>query len=462
MAKLVILRIPGTHSDWRTKNPIPNLGVGFLAKIAREENYDAAVLEGHMWLDSGYLPSDLDYRQRISFFMKEVDKESPDILGISVLSGDLAIGIEFAKEFKKKHPDIPIVMGGVGTNGVAQIIARYAGNSIDMIVRGEGEYTFREVLKEFKKEKDFSYIKGVSYNKKGKWKHNPLRELIEDLDTLPLVSLEDYRHLPPNIITLLPVERGCPSNCRFCFATKTWGSGRYFSLERIKKQGELLLKFQKRAQLLLLSDSNIFASEKKGEEILNFISQHLPEALGSVNVRVDQITPSVIELFSRFPHISPLMGIESLTPSLLTFLGKTDNPKKYLEKVNEVIPQIQKMGIQYCLSLIYHIPGETREDLKKINDFLLEQNPEKCVLIYLSRLWLEGNTALWQSYEKGEADIYPCYRPFASSLGEQYNDPIFEPSAYLFRNPGIPDLEYMQFAKKLRDHFENTPCHYLG
>jgi len=291
MPKLVIVRIPGTHTDWRRSNPIPNLGVGFLAAIAKEVGYDVTVLEGHMWLDMGYLPEELDYNGRLQFFLKEVELEAPDVLGISVLSGDLALGIEFAKLYRSEHPRTFIVMGGVGVNGVAKIIARYAGSSLDVIVKGEGEYTLKEILRELKRksEIDFSKISGLSFRKENVWIHNPLRGLIQDLDTIPLMNLEDYKYLPSKIITLLPVERGCPSSCRFCFATETWGNGRYFSTGRIKEQGEVLLKYQKKVKVLFLSDSNILAKEDVGEETLRFILTNFPEAVGSINVRVDQL-----------------------------------------------------------------------------------------------------------------------------------------------------------------------------
>jgi len=464
MPKFVILRIPGAHTDFRREMPIPNLGVGFLAAIAKEEGFSAAVLEGHMWLDMGYLPESLTYPERLGFFLREVEKESPDILGISVLSGDLALGIELAKIYKSKHPETFIIMGGVGLNGVTSIAARYASNSLDVIVKGEGEHTLKEILKEFKKGKkaDFRGIKGLSYRDGNKWVHNPLRELIANLDSLPLITLADYKHLPPNVNTLLPIERGCPGNCRFCFATETWGIGRYFSLPRIKKQGEILLNFQRAGQTFFLSDSNIFADDRIGEETLRFVLKHFPQAVGGVNVRVDQITPRLIELFAEFPRISPLMGIEALSPHLLLYLGKTQHPAAYLLKTAEVLRKFRENKMYYCLSLIYHIPGETKEDLEKIYHFFAEQDKERCKLIYLSRLWLEGNTPLWQAYNRGELDIYATREPEAKILGEQYNDIIFEPFAYLFRNTLISDQEYGLFARQCRQIFRDSPCYYLG
>lgn len=465
MAKFVIIRIPGFHNDFRRTNPIPNLGVGFLAGVAKEEGYTVSILEGHMWIDTGYLSENLSYVDRLSFFLKEVEAEAPDVLGISVLSGDLALGIEFAKLYKAKNPETFILMGGVGVNGVASIIARYLGSSLDVIVEGEGEYTLREILKEIAKKKpkrDFSVIKGISYKQGDRWVHNPRRPLIKYLDTLPLVTLEEYKYLPPSIITLLPVERGCPSACRFCFATETWGKGRYFGLNRIKKQGKILLSFQKTIKRLFLSDSNILAQEKIGEETLRFILANFPEAIGSINLRVDQTNPGLIELFSQHPQVSPLFGIESLSPKLLLYLGKTDNPENYMAKVKESLDQFKKNHIDYCLSLIYHIPGETREDLEELYNFLLDQDPDRCRLLYMSKLWLEGNTALWQDYKRGKLEIFSLYKPSSSSLGEQYNDIIFEPFSFLIRNPLISEQYYYYFANKSREIFQGTPCCYLG
>ncbi len=464
MPKIVLLRIPGNHTDWRRRNPIPNLGVGFLSAVARQEGFETAVLEGHMFLDSGYLPASLSYPERINFFLEEVRRESPDILGISVLSGDLALGIEFAKSYRKLYPTVKIVMGGVGVNGVAEIISRYAGSALDFIVKGEGEETFKNLLREIKKGaiSNFNQIKGLSYRDGQNWRHNPLRPLIKDLDSLPLMTLGDYRHLPANIITLLPFERGCPSACNFCFATETWGSGRYFSVDRIIEQGKILLNFQGDLKTLFLSDSNILAKERLGRASLLEVLKKFPEVVGSINLRVDQFDNDLIKIFSRFPNVSPLMGIEALSPKMLQYLGKTSDPKKYLEDVNRVLPLIRKNKIKYCLSLIYHIPGEKIEDLNRIRDFFLEQDTERCVLIYLSRLWLEGNTYLWEKYKKNEFEIYSVAKNPSSILGEQYNDVIFDPSCFLFKNPEISDYDYAIFSKQIRDYFSNTNCNFLG
>ena len=464
MPKFVIVRIPGAHSDFRREYPIPNVGVGFIAGVAREEGYETAVLEGHLWMDTGYLPEASTYPERLQFFLKEIEKEMPDVLGISVLSGDLALGIELAKLYKAKYPETFIVMGGMGVNGIRDIIARYAGEALDAIVEGEGEYTFRELLRSQKnRDKEaFKRVKGASCRTGSSWVHNARRELVKELDTLPLVTLDDYKYLPPNVHTLLPIERGCPGNCRFCFATETWGDGRYFSPERIIKQGEILLQYQKGFQTFFLSDSNIFAKDAVGEETLRTILRHFPQAVGGINVRLDQITPRLMKLFGEFSYISPLIGIESLSSNLLSYLGKTGNPQQYIQKTKEVISGFKKNKLHYCLSLIYHIPGETHEDIQKIYRFFQEQDPTKCILIYLSRLWLEGNTALWRAYNRGELDIYAVREPQARTLGDQYNDVIFEPFAYLFRNPLISDQEYALFGKKCRDIFQDSPCYYLG
>jgi hypothetical protein len=80
----------------------------------------------------------------------------------------------------------------------------------------------------------------------------------------------------------------------------------------------------------------------------------------------------------------------------------------------------------------------------------------------LSKLWLEGNTELWKAYNRGELNIYPTRELKAKTLGGQYDDIIFEPFAYSFKNNLVSDTEYNYFAKKMRDIFRDSPCYYMG
>lgn len=457
MPKVLLIRVPGGRKDPR-KHPVPNLGMGYLAGIAEREGYGACIIDGYVWIDMGCFPEDAKLVDRIAYFIKEAEKENPDILGVSVINSDLAISIEFAKAYKEKHPGTMIVFGGLGVNGIADIIGRYTGDSVSVIVKGEGEETFQEILREFRKGKqaDYSNIKGLSYFSKRKWHHNENRPLIRNLDSLPVVNFNYYKNLPSNTVYLLEVERGCPGSCRFCFVTKTWGIGRYFSIEHIDRQIKTILDYQRNPNRISISDSNLMAYPEKGIEILEFLAHRYPRFIGNVNLRVDQITPHILDLFQRFRSIAPLVGIESLSPELLIFLGKTKDPKNYIKQVHWMISEFQKRRILYTLSLIYHIPGETKKDLDELYQFLFEQPEDLCILIYLSHLWLEGNTYFWELYTQNKLPTYPLgTNSLSLKLGKQYDDIIFRVFNYWVANPQLPDEYYMNFLDKVRKDFKD-------
>ena len=102
----------------------------------------------------------------------------------------------------------------------------------DYVVRGEGEQTFVELIKcTFHREGELSAIDGLSYVEDGEHRHNPDRERITDLSSLPwpdLTLIEGFEKL-----RVIPVmtSRGCPYDCKFCSVTSMFGH-RYRFRER--------------------------------------------------------------------------------------------------------------------------------------------------------------------------------------------------------------------------------------
>jgi anaerobic magnesium-protoporphyrin IX monomethyl ester cyclase len=120
-----------------------------------------------------------------------------------------------------------------------QMLQEY--DSVDYIVRGEGEETLFELVQGTK----LAEIKGLSWkNKTGKVISNPDRLPIQNLDSLPYPAwdLIDPNAYPArgegiyNDIDLTKVtrysiifSRGCMACCTFCSSWKIWEGYRYRS-----------------------------------------------------------------------------------------------------------------------------------------------------------------------------------------------------------------------------------------
>ncbi|MDP3790875.1 MAG: cobalamin-dependent protein, partial [Candidatus Omnitrophota bacterium] len=170
--------------------------------------------------------------------------------------------------------EIPLVVGGYkATEDVEEIFKRCP--KVNIIVRGEGEETIKEIAKDEPLEK----ILGISYRAGGRVIHNKNRPL-PDINTItpPDRSLRQYEYsimsngmkvTSVTIDTILS-SRGCPFSCKFCtFNLNPLGQKRDYasrSAESVVKEIESIS-----AGIILFSDDNFFTEPKRSEEICDLI-----------------------------------------------------------------------------------------------------------------------------------------------------------------------------------------------
>jgi radical SAM superfamily enzyme YgiQ (UPF0313 family) len=137
-----------------------------------------------------------------------------------------------AEAIKAQKPDTKIGFVGAHTM-VLPTETLKASPAIDWVGRKEFDFTCKEVAED----RDLSTIAGLSYkDKDGKIKHNPEREMIQDMDTLPWVAdvykrdlqIEKYfiGYLLHPYISMY-TGRGCPAQCTFCLWPQTIGGHKY-------------------------------------------------------------------------------------------------------------------------------------------------------------------------------------------------------------------------------------------
>src|SRR5690606_21729296 len=103
--------------------------------------------------------------------------------------------LELCQDYKKVAPDTIIILGGpeVSYNSINLLTEH---DFIDLVVRGEGEFTLRELLINLNLSKPIYNIPGISYRRGGQVIENPDSPLIKDLDSIPSpYSVEDMKQL---------------------------------------------------------------------------------------------------------------------------------------------------------------------------------------------------------------------------------------------------------------------------
>ncbi len=177
------------------------LGLGYLAAYLESKGIEARIIDGQI--------SDLTEET----LGKEIQGFSPSIVGITSTTALANAAHEIAKWVKNISKDTKVVMGGVHPTVLPE--EALEDNKIDVLVRGEGEITFFELVRTFEARTNLRDVLGISFKSNSEIVHNENRPFIKGLNSLPPV---DDHILPRNLYSGYGVltARGCPFKCIFC------------------------------------------------------------------------------------------------------------------------------------------------------------------------------------------------------------------------------------------------------
>src|SRR5271166_4443287 len=91
-----------------------------------------------------------------------VGETKPDLVGLSVMTFQRKTALRVVELLRSLRPDVRVAVGGYDPS-LAPEAYMAEGNGIDYIVRGEGELTFRELLRAIEGGEGFDRIQGLSY-----------------------------------------------------------------------------------------------------------------------------------------------------------------------------------------------------------------------------------------------------------------------------------------------------------
>lgn len=278
-----------------------------------------------------YPIEDKDISDLINSFSK------PRIIGFSVLTLNCGRAYELAKKIKVVDPASMIVFGGIHPTVVSEEVLSKKG--VDVIVRCEGEETFRELVHLILSQKDFSYIPGISFRKNGNFIHNPDRPLIENLDQIPPFpyhlfekDLDKY----PNFSGVFG-SRGCPYGCTFCSARSISGRRyRFHSVDRlISEFSTLIYKYEQKS--IFLMDDNIAVNKKHFFALCDAIIKEglHKKAFFHGSMRGDNATEEILDKAVQANFKIIYYGLETGSERLMKVINKG-------ETVGEVVSAIRR------------------------------------------------------------------------------------------------------------------------
>lgn len=176
--------------------------------------------------------------------------DDPRVIGFACYTWNFRASMRLAAMCKAAYPNAIIVAGGYSVpKRPERITAFYDANPyVDVLVHGEGEFTFAGLLEAIARGQDLAGVQGITYRRKdlpAGFLTTERRERIADLNDLPSPFLNGtfdkimakYGSRVTGVVW--ETNRGCPFGCTFC----DWGNAdvnkvKQFAIDRLDAEIE--------------------------------------------------------------------------------------------------------------------------------------------------------------------------------------------------------------------------------
>lgn len=361
----VLLINPLTKFVW--KDTMPPLGLAYLAAVLEQNSIGVGIIDA------------LVERKGPGVVAEEVKKIHPDIVGIYCATEMRHDAFQTAYTIKQSCPEATIVMGGPHVTFAAEDTLENI-QSVDIIVRGEGEDTFLELIKALEYGKDLTLIEGISFRDKDNIIHNSPRPFIQNLDALPfparrLLPMDKYDFQIPfskmratNVIS----GRGCPIGCIYCSTSIMWGKRiRVRSPQNVVDEIEHVVKEYGIKGIYFLDDTFTFYKQRTMEICDEIINSNLGLTFFCES-RVDSVDEELFQKMKQAGCKIIAFGIESGSQRVLDTMKK----KIDISQAINAVHLCNKARIKSKTFFMYGLPEELPEEIESTYKLIYNLNSD--------------------------------------------------------------------------------------
>jgi len=316
-------------------------------------------------------------REVLNRLLRDFD---PDLVGLSVMTFQRRTASRIVELLRAWKPGVHVVVGGYDPSLATDA---YQQMPVDFIVRGEGDLTFRELLRTLENGSALNAICGLSYRENGPWHHNPdrpARGLGDGEIRLPNRAarlLKGYTLLG-RAVDVVETSRGCTYDCSFCSIIEM--RGRNFHTYTFQRVLDDIRDARDRgARTIFLVDDNIMLNVRRFEGLCHAI---IDAGLNTLDYFVQAMTSPIA---THGETLAPLMrqagfryvflGIENILENDLVFLRAADkntardNGQRTGNASYRAIDCLHRNGMYVVGGLIVGNPDDTRESIEANLEF---------------------------------------------------------------------------------------------
>ncbi len=314
-----------------------------------------------------------------------VAEHRPDVVGLSVMTFQRRTALRLIGHVKRLQPSAAIVVGGYDPS-LAEDAYSGAATGVDAIVRGEGEVTFRELLRALEQGAAATSIDGLTWRDGDRMVRNPDRAVSRLRRGELALPKRDARVLSGytlmgRTVDVVETSRGCTFDCSFCSIIEMRGRNFHaFDVERVL--ADIADARAHGARVIFFVDDNITLDVRRFEALCHAL---IDAGLHDLDYVVQGMTSAIAEhgetlapLMRRAGFRYVFLGIENVVADDLTFLKATaKNAKRQGGRTigNAALDAIRYLhdnGMFVVGGLIVGNPDDTRESVETNLDFARE------------------------------------------------------------------------------------------
>jgi len=368
--RVMLIQPPMLHLEM---NIAPNIGLAYIAAVLEQDGIEVGIIDAAA--------------ENLGFdaIIDRIRQFQPDIIGAGGQTPVSPRSLTLFKRTKKEvSPDI-ITMAGGPHFTFTDIESLEKCPELDIVVRGEGEATASHICKVIKAGGSFQEVKGITWrSKSGEIIHNPDREPIADIDSLPFPAWHlfpvDRYHWVGNPVLATTSSRGCPYKCPYCVTWKIHKGVRRRDPKKVVEEMVWVKKNFKHDTFFFQDDASFLVREQM-EKFLDALEESGEELYWYYETRED--------IFLKYRDMWPRMrkngmfkivfGLETPDPEMRKCCGKEGFDCHTVEDMLDTLEK--ELDIMVSIYLLFGMPGDTEETMDRNLKYGKHLYPKHCSFI---------------------------------------------------------------------------------
>jgi radical SAM superfamily enzyme YgiQ (UPF0313 family) len=315
-------------------------------------------------LYSGYYRFGMGWEE----FRKKIENSKADVFGISSsFTPYHGEALEIARIIKEWDRKKIVVMGGAHVSCDPEGVLR--SSFVDYAILGEGEVRLPLLLEQIGKGrvKNVEKIDGIGHRNKGEIRITPLRNFIQNLDSLPhpareLLDPDRYR-LRRKRSTMIITSRGCPHGCAYCSSHLVMGTSFRTRTPEAVLTEMMACQKQYGIEVFDIEDDNFTFDQERAKQLMNLIINSFGERkieLSAMNgISFASLDGELLNLMKRAGFHTINLSYVSTNPSTKERMRRPEPTTEF----DKVLEKAEQIGLHVIAYAILGMPGQTIEEM---------------------------------------------------------------------------------------------------